>query len=291
VTEFGGSESPLPGSFGERLSAVFARSGHLCAGIDPHPYLLDSWALADSAAGVREFGLRVVDAVATRAGIVKPQVAFYERHGSAGFAALEDVLAAARAAGLLVIADAKRGDLGTSVEAYGQAWLTPGSPLEADALTVSAFQGVGSLQAPAALATSTGKGLFVLTATSNPESVAIQTAVIAGGEQAGRSVSASIVAEVNSWNRQPLGNMGVVIGATVDLARYGISDTDLAATPILAPGFGHQGVGFDALHTVYGNAAHNVVVSSSRAILDAGPSGIAAELETQTRQLAEVFSA
>jgi orotidine-5'-phosphate decarboxylase len=278
-------------SFGERLSAVFARSGHLCVGVDPHPYLLEKWALPDSAAGVREFGLRVVDAAATRAGIIKPQVAFFERHGSAGFAALEDVLAAARAADLLVIADAKRGDLGTSVEAYGQAWLTPGSPLEADAMTISAFQGVGSLSAPATLAAATGKGLFVLTATSNPESVGIQTAVIAEGEQAGRSVSASIVAEVNSWNRQPLGDIGVVIGATVDLGRYGISDSDLAATPILAPGFGHQGVGFDALHTVYGSAAHNVVVSSSRAILDAGPHGIKDVLVTQTSQLAEVFSA
>jgi orotidine-5'-phosphate decarboxylase len=278
-------------SFGERLSAVFARSGHLCVGIDPHPYLLEQWGLPDSAAGVREFGLRVVDAAATRAGIIKPQVAFFERHGSVGFAALEDVLAAARSADLLVIADAKRGDLGTSVEAYGQAWLTPGSPLEADAMTISAFQGVGSLQAPAELAAATGKGLFVLTATSNPESVGIQTAVIAEGEQAGRSVSASIVAEVNSWNRQPLGDIGVVIGATVDLGRYGIFDTDLAATPILAPGFGHQGVGFDALHSVYGSAAHNVVVSSSRAILDAGPLGIKDVLVTQTSQLAEVFSA
>ncbi|PRY70382.1 orotidine-5'-phosphate decarboxylase [Glaciihabitans tibetensis] len=281
----------MSGSFGERLSAAFERAGHLCVGIDPHPYLLERWGLSDSAAGVRDFGLRVVDAASARAGIVKPQVAFYERHGSAGFAALEDVLAAARSAGLLVIADAKRGDLGTSVEAYGQAWLTPGSPLEADALTVSAFQGVGSLEAPAALAIAGGKGLFVLTATSNPESVGIQTAVIARGEQAGRSVSASIVAEVNSWNRKPLGDIGVVIGATVALGDYGLSDSDLAATPILAPGFGHQGVGFDALHTVYGSAAHNVVVSSSRAILDAGPDGITDVIRAQTRQLAEVFSA
>src|SRR5690606_33699649 len=97
---------------------------------------------------VREFGLRVVDAVAGRAGIVKPQVAFFERFGSAGFAALEDVLAAARNAGILVIADVKRGDLGTSVEAYGQAWLTPGSPLEVDAMTMVAYQGTGSIEAP-----------------------------------------------------------------------------------------------------------------------------------------------
>ena len=277
-------------SFGERLSATFASDGHLCVGIDPHAYLLDLWGMPDSAAGVREFGLRVVEATATRAGIVKPQVAFSERHGSAGFAALEDVLAAARDAGLLVIADAKRGDLGTSVKAYAQAWRTPGSPLEADAMTVSGFQGVGSLDAPVRVADAAGKGLFVLAATSNPESVGIQTALIARGEFSGRSVSAGIVAGVNSWNRAPLGSVGVVVGATVNLRDYGITGDDLALTPILAPGFGHQGIGFDALHSVYGSASANVIVSSSRAILDAGPQGIATTIDAQVRALSEVFS-
>jgi len=288
MTTAGGEAVP---SFGTRLGETFASLGHLCVGIDPHPYLLERWGMPDTATGVREFGLRVVEATATRAGIVKPQVAFYERHGSAGFAALEDVLAAARAAGILVIADAKRGDLGTSVEAYGQAWLTPGSPLEADAMTVSGFQGVGSLEAPAQLAARTGKGLFVLAATSNPESVGIQTAVITRGELSGRSVSAGIVAGVNIWNRAPLGSIGVVIGATVALEDYGITGDDLASTPILAPGFGHQGVGFDALPSVYGTASKNVIVSSSRAILDAGPDGIAATIDAQARTLSEVFSA
>ena len=278
-------------SFGARLESTFSTLGHLCVGIDPHPYLLSGWGLADSAAGVRDFGLRVVDATAGRAGIVKPQVAFFERYGSAGFAALEDVLAAARNAGLIVIADAKRGDIGTSVEAYGQAWLTPGSPLESDAMTISGFQGVGSISAPARLAEQGGKGLFVLAATSNPESFGLQTAIIGRGEFAGRTVSASIVAEVNSWNREPLGSVGVVIGATVKLDDYGVAENDLATTPILAPGFGHQGVGFDALHSVYGSASGNVIVSSSRAILEAGPTGISGVIDAQTQQLAEVFAA
>ena len=128
----------MTGAFGSRLSEVFTASGRLCVGIDPHSGLLDAWGLPDSAEGVRDFGMRVVEAVAGRAGIVKPQVAFFERHGAAGYAALEEVLSAARAAGLLVIADVKRGDLGTSVDAYGEAWLTPGSSLEADGMTVVA---------------------------------------------------------------------------------------------------------------------------------------------------------
>jgi orotidine-5'-phosphate decarboxylase len=209
-------------AFGQRLAGVLQTSGRLCVGIDPHSYLLGEWELPDTAAGVRDFGLRVVEAAHSRAGIVKPQVAFYERHGSAGYAALEDVLEAARAAGLLVIADVKRGDVGTSVEAYGQAWLTPGGPLEADAMTISAFQGTGSIAAPRDLALAGGKGLFVLAATSNPEAAAVQTARLSSGS--GKSVAASIVDDVQDWNRgaEPLGSFGVVIGATVDMSAYGI---------------------------------------------------------------------
>jgi orotidine-5'-phosphate decarboxylase len=277
-------------SFGERLAAAFAATGHLCAGIDPHPYLLQEWGLPDTGRGLREFGLRVVDAAHGRIGIVKPQVAFFERHGSAGYAALETVLKAARDAGLLVIADAKRGDVGTSVEAYAGAWLTPGAPLEADALTVSAFQGVGSLGAPMLLAGDHGKGLFVLAATSNPESLATQTAVVSSGDYSTRTVAASIVAEVNKGNVSPLGSYGVVIGATVGLGQFGLSDRDLESTPILAPGFGFQGAGFGSLRATYGSASANTVVSSSRGILEAGPGGIRAAIASQSAELAKAYA-
>jgi len=276
--------------FGDRLLRVFSASGHLCVGIDPHPYLLAEWNLPDTAKGLREFGLRVVDAAAGHPGIVKPQVAFFERHGSAGYQALERTLAAAREAGLLVIADAKRGDLGTSVEAYAQSWLTPGSPLEVDAMTVSAYQGVGSLEAPMVLAREHGKGLFVLAATSNPESFATQTAIVASGEHATQTVAASIVAEVNKSNVAPLGSYGVVIGATVTLADFGLSDRDLGFTPILAPGFGFQGAGVDTLRSTYAEASVNTIVSSSRGILEAGPAGVATAIRVQAGQLAEAYA-
>jgi orotidine-5'-phosphate decarboxylase len=276
-------------TFGQRLAGVFETAGHLCVGIDPHPYLLQQWSLPDSGKGLREFGLRCVEAAQGRVGIVKPQVAFFERHGSAGYEALESTLSAARDSGLLVIADAKRGDLGTSVEAYAQAWLTPGAPLEADAMTVSAFQGVGSLSAPIGLAREYGKGLFVLAATSNPESFATQSAIVGGGGHSTRTVAASIVAEVNMSNEAPLGSVGVVIGATVTLADFGLSDGDLAATPILAPGFGFQGAAYDSLRATYGSAAENTVVSSSRGILEAGPDGITGAVVAQAAELARVF--
>jgi len=272
-------------AFGSRLSEVFATSGRLCVGIDPHSGLLKEWGLPDSAEGVRDFGLRVVEAVTGRAGIVKPQIAFYERHGSAGYAALEHVLSAARAARLLVIADVKRGDLGTSVDAYGEAWLTPGSTLEADAMTVVAYQGLGSLAGVLNRAQVNGKGVFVLAATSNPEAFATQTATRADG----LSVAAGVVADVAAWNAAsapaPLGSAGVVVGATIALADVGLNESALAGIPVLAPGFGHQGARIEQLSELFGSAAQNVVVSASRSILSAGPTGLEAAIDAARAQV------
>jgi orotidine-5'-phosphate decarboxylase len=287
-------EAAGPEAFGTRLGQAFSRFGHLCLGIDPHPWLLEAWGLPDSAAGLREFGLRVVDASVGSVGIVKPQVAFFERHGAAGFASLEEVLGSARSAGLLVIADAKRGDLGSSVEAYGQAWLKPGAALESDALTLSAYMGVGSLEPTIALALAHGKGVFLLAATSNPEAAALQQAVIGSGS--GKSVAAGIVEGVMDMTRAhatgSFASVGVVIGATVDCSSYGIDRDELAAAriPILAPGFGHQGATFDQLGARYGAAAPSTVVSVSRSVLAAGPARIAEAVAAAADEVAQCFN-
>ncbi|AWB95631.1 orotidine-5'-phosphate decarboxylase [Agromyces badenianii] len=281
--------------FGERLDAIFAAYGKLCVGIDPHASLLDQWGLPDSAEGVREFGLRTVDAVAGRAGIVKPQVAFFERHGAAGYVALERVLAEARDAGLLVIADVKRGDIGTSVEAYGQAWLRPGSGLESDAMTISAYQGLGSIDGVLTAADSAGKGVFVLAATSNPEAAAIQRAVLQQSSRAGNTVAQAITAGVIGWNQgradaasRPLGSVGVVLGATVDLRTSGIdldAEPPKPGLPVLAPGFGHQGAELSDLRAIYGSLAGGVIVSESRSILGAGPDGLAEAIRRRVNEV------
>lgn len=278
--------------FGARLSAAFAATGHLCVGIDPHDFLLEQWGLPRDALGAREFGLRVVAAAEGVAGIVKPQVAFFERFGAVGYQALEDVLVACRDAGLLVIADAKRGDVGSTVEAYASAWLTPGAPLEADAMTISAYQGLGSIDDARALALASGKGLFVLSATSNPESFEPQRAVIASGDNMGKTVAGAIMNGAAHWNTtEPgLGSIGVVIGATVALHDYGVNSALLRSTPILAPGFGHQGAQYSEIPALYGVSADNVLVSASRSILAAGPTGIAAAIRTETRLIGAVYS-
>lgn len=289
-------------TFGDRLNDAFGRFGRLSVGIDPHPYLLSAWGLSDDAAGLREFGLRVVEASAGQAGIVKPQVAFFERHGSRGYAALEEVIAAARAAGLLVIADAKRGDVGTSVEAYGETWLRPGSPLEADAVTLVAYQGVGSLDAPIRLAREHGKGVFVLAATSNPEGRDIQRAFVdvrAGSDAddsngsaesgAPRRVARAIVDDIVASNaaagETTLGSVGVVIGATLRLAEFQLDFRPSPVLPVLAPGFGHQGAAVSQSADIFGPMSPGVIVAQSRSVLDAGPTGIAAAIKNQAKDV------
>lgn len=277
-----------PPSFGARLEGVLRERGRLCIGIDPHAYLLEAWGLPVSAVGALEFGLRVVEAVEGRVGMIKPQVAFYERFGAIGYKVLEEVFEAARDAGLLVIADVKRGDVGSTLEAYSEAWLTPGSPLEADAMTLNPYQGFDTLRHPLDLADRHGKGVFVLAATSNPESASVQTARRVRGSQEGRTVAGGIARRAADWNRRTttdaMGSVGVVLGATVNFDELGVDLADLATsprTPILAPGFGHQGALTNEVERVFGPAAPSTIVNVSRSVLGAGPDHLADRIELE----------
>ena len=135
-------------------------------------------------------------AFADAAALVKPQVAFYERFGSAGYAVLEETIGDLRSAGCLVVSDAKRGDIGSTMAGYATAWLADGSPLLSDAVTVSPYLGVGALRPALELAEETGRGVFVLAATSNPEAVELQSSTGANG----RSLAQVIVDEVAGYN-------------------------------------------------------------------------------------------
>lgn len=272
-------------SFGERVATAVAAHGPLCVGIDPHAQLLEDWGSDVSAAGAREFGLRVVEAAVGRVGIVKPQVAFFERFGSAGFAALEDVLAAAREAGLVVIADAKRGDIGSTMDGYAGAWLSIGSPLEADAVTLSPYLGPDSLRTTLAAAVRNRKGAFVLAATSNPEAFALQSAhVVDVASTDGQTVAERVARDIAWVNGSAafssgLGPIGLVVGATVDREAVGLSDDALRGAPILAPGFGTQGAEPGDLARLFGEHASRVIASESRSILSAGPDALAQRIE------------
>ncbi|OZB83195.1 orotidine-5'-phosphate decarboxylase [Microbacterium sp. 13-71-7] len=280
-------------SFGARLRRALDAHGPLCVGIDPHEALLDAWGLPQTADGVRAFGLTAVEAAAGRAGMVKPQVSFFERFGSRGFAALEDVMSAARAAGLLVIADAKRGDIGTTMAGYAQAWLEPGAPLEADALTISPYLGGGSLAEAITRALPAGKGVFVLAATSNPEGAPVQQALVpaALATTQGETTALRITRDVTAYDSPEggLGSVGLVIGATIDRAGFALDDDTLRAVPLLAPGFGAQGATPADLRSRFGTLAGNVLASESRSILSAGPDRIAATIEERAARYQEVM--
>jgi orotidine-5'-phosphate decarboxylase len=254
--------------FTAKVATAVARTGPMCAGIDPSTDLLRSWGLDDTPDGLRTFGLTCVEAFAGVVPVVKPQVAFFERLGSAGMAALEDVLAATRSAGLLTIADAKRGDIGSTMAAYATAWLDPTSPLVADAMTVMPYMGLGALRPAFDLAAAGGRGVIVVTRSSNPEGRSLQSAVTA----AGPSVEDQLLAEVAGLNSGGLpvpGTVGVVIGATLEP-----TDFDLAGLGgvVLAPGFGVQGGTADSVRRLFGGCARGTVLpSASRSLLSAGP--------------------
>lgn len=249
-----------------RFQEIRSEFGALCVGIDPHESLLEEWGLPNSAAGVRDFGLLSVEACAGEIGIVKPQVAFFERFGAAGIAALEDVIEAANAADIAVIADAKRGDVGSTMDAYSAAWLDAG-PLKSAAMTANPYQGVGSLEPAISRAEKAGSTVFVLCATSNPEGIVQQHATVDGS-----TLSAYIAQAVVDRNRgQVPGPAGLVIGATLDIASFGLDVESLQGTLILAPGFGFQGAQLANVRDIYGDLAPWVIPSVSRSVLAGDP--------------------
>ena len=253
-------------SFGVRLRSAVADRGNLCVGIDPHPALLESWGLGLDAAGLAEFARRAMAAFGDLVPAVKPQVAFFEEYGSAGIAVLEDLLAEISAAGALSVADAKRGDIGSTMAGYARAWLADGAPLACDALTVSPYLGVGSLDAAFDTAAATGRGLFVLARTSTPEASGLQSAV--GGRG---TVAQSVVDEVGRRNEAFLdvgvGSFGVVVGATVsDPPRL-----ERLHGPVLMPGVGEQGGTLADVRRIAGPALPDTLVNVSRHVLRSGP--------------------
>lgn len=246
--------------FGARLAAAVARRGPLCCGIDPHPELLRAWGLSTDADGLRRFSDVCVSAFGELA-IVKPQVAFFEAYGAAGYAVLEHTIAALRDAGVLVLADAKRGDIGSTMAAYAAAWAGD-SPLAADAVTASPYLGFGSLRPLLDTAAAHGRGVFVLAATSNPEGATVQAARVAD-----RTVAQSIVDCAAEENQGRPGSVGVVVGATV------AAPPELSALggPVLVPGVGAQGGRPEALAGLGGAGRGQLLPAVSRAVLQAGP--------------------
>jgi orotidine-5'-phosphate decarboxylase len=252
----------LVSSFGQRLKDSFSAKGQLCVGLDPSAEQLQKWSIDYSAIGAEKFCNLMVDACQNRVGILKPQVSFFEQFGPEGFVALQGILDRANHEGFLVIADAKRGDIGSTMDGYARAWIESEAPFRADAITVSPYLGSDSLSSFCSIATANQKGVFVLAATSNPEARASQAASVEGGE----SVAGNVVSFASSVNRDGFGSVGVVLGAQTDLAGMGIDATELVSIPILAPGFGAQGAKLTDANKIFGPLASNVIFSVSRSV-------------------------
>lgn len=251
--------------FGARLRAAMDERGPFCAGIDPHPGLLRDWGLDDTPAGLERFARGAVEALAPVCASLKPQSAFFERHGSRGIAVLEGVVADARAAGAQVILDVKRGDIGSTAQAYADAYLDQTSPLACDAITASPFLGFSSLLPMVETARAHDAGLFVLALTSNPGAGQVQHA----RSETGATVAGTVLGELAGLNHgsEPLGSFGAVVGATI-----GGTSEDLAINgPLLAPGVGAQGGTADDVRRIFGAALGDVLPSSSREVLRTGP--------------------
>lgn len=257
--------------FGERLRRRIEATSPLCVGLDPSPKLLAQWGLPDSAAGVEAMSRATIDAVSDVAAAVKPQVAYFERHGSAGIAALERVFQAARQAEIMVVADAKRGDIDATMTAYGQAWLADTSPLAADALTVTAYLGLGAMAEVVELARATGRGLFCVVASSNPEGRSLQEATT----ESGARVEAALLGELAALNAQEvaagasIGSFGAVVGATRAAGTLALGHLN---GPFLVPGVGAQGATPRDVGALFADVpSHSVLVNASRSILAEGP--------------------
>lgn len=256
---------PTASPFGARLHAALLARGPLCAGIDPHAALLARWGLPDSVDGLSRFALTAAEALAPRVAAVKPQSAFFERFGSRGIAVLEQVVQVCRDAGTLVVLDVKRGDIGSTAQAYADAYLSETAPVAVDAITASPYLGFGSLQPMLDVARASGTGVFVLALTSNPEGPQVQQA----RTDAGQTVAGAVLAELAAANgdAEPVGSFGAVVGATI-----GTTAEDLAVNgPLLVPGIGAQGGTAADVRRIFDGVLDHVLPSSSRDILRAGP--------------------
>ena len=258
-------------NFAQRFLELAGSRSPFCLGIDPTPQLLKAWALPDNAEGLARMCETIASAAQDRLAIVKPQIAFFERFGSKGIHVLEKLIESFHERGTLVLVDGKRGDIGSTVEAYAQAYLGPASAFRADAITAHAYLGFGALEPLLDRAVEVGAGVFVVVRSSNVEGIALQNAVLRND---GRTVADSLSDMITEFNEQTsgseIGPIGAVVGATIENDLLSTLER-LPRSLILAPGIGHQGATFDDLRKRFQTHAARAIPSSSRAVLDRGP--------------------
>lgn len=250
--------------FAARLIDGTRKFGPLCVGIDPHPGLIPDIFGGDTPEGVWKWSQAIIEAAAGKVAVVKPQVSLFERHGPEGMAALQAAAKSARAAGLIVLMDGKRGDIGSTAEGYAQAYLSPGAPFEGDALTVNPYMGLDTLEPYAKLAKAHGKGVIVLVRTSNPGAADFQSRIMGGAPLYVRVAEA--LGPLTERLMSPCGwsSLMMVIGATAPEEARAVRALAPKAL-FLVPGYGAQGAAASEACSGLVNGQGGVV-SASRSV-------------------------
>jgi orotidine-5'-phosphate decarboxylase len=253
-------------SFHARLLRLIDQRSPLCLGIDPASGSLESAGLPDSPEGIERFAGALLDAALDSVAAVKPQMAYFERFGPAGLEVLARVCERTRAAGVPVIVDAKRGDIGSTMAGYGAAYFGPGAPLAADAVTVTAYLGLSALRPLFDQMASAGGGAFVVVCSSNPDGLPLQTAHLPDGRLVAEWLADEIAAENERLGSR---SIGAVIGATCGPWARGPLER-LGGAPVLAPGLGAQGGTFEAAAQLFAGSEDHVLLPMSRALTGDG---------------------
>lgn len=272
--------------FQKRFLDLAAERSPLCIGIDPSAEILRAWGLTDDPQRLRAFCERMVEACAPLVAAIKPQSAFFERHGPDGMAVLRDTVAAAQSHGALVIIDVKRGDISSTAAAYGDAYLGPQSPFGGDAMTVHAYLGFGSLDPILDTARRENAGVFVVARSSNPEGTELQRATLPDGRTAAEYLADEIAVRNAAEEPNGLGPIGAVLGATMGEEARRLADR-LPNALLLLPGIGAQGATIADVRAEFGAHYSRVIPSISRGLARAGPAAadLRRAVERHTDQL------
>jgi orotidine-5'-phosphate decarboxylase len=237
--------------------------------MDPSGDLLVEWGLGDTPEGLDAFVDLVVEAAVGTVGVVKPQSAFYERHGWRGIKSLSRLVEECRSSGIIVLLDAKRGDVGSTNLAYAEAYLGKSAGIPVDALTITAYLGFEAMRPILSRAVAEGAGIFVVTRSTNPEGRSIQSAEHANGATVERQLLADIAAENRSVAPGGVGPIGSVFGPTHG-PPDGFDLRDMNGL-FLAPGVGAQGAKPMDVATCFAACPDRVIPSASRSLLEKGP--------------------
>ena len=255
--------------FADRLIDAARRHGPLCAGIDPHAGRIPALFGGDTPDGIEAWGLALVRAFEGRVACVKPQVALFERHGPEGMKALQTVARAAKEAGLIVLMDAKRGDIGSTAEGYAAAYLGKDAPFHSDALTVNPYMGLDTLEPYVREGEANGKGVIVLVRTSNPGSADFQSRDLEGAPLYARVGEAMDPLAQRLMGESGWSGLMMVTGATGPAEARSIREI-APKSLFLVPGYGAQGApASDAMAGFVPGPAglEGGVVSASRSVI------------------------